>query len=422
MAVHYRFPLIRHIDDVLPFIDADCFRVVAKDCGNTYINYVKMGNDTFPSMPTEAEWTRAAGDDYELHGLNQDADRAAIRRECRGIAFDTATGEIVSRPFHKFFNVGEREDMDIPTLNFNAAHVVQDKVDGSMVRPVPTEAGIRWGTKMGVTDTAMFAETWLVDHPDYYELAERYMSEGFTPIFEYVSPENRVVVDYGKRDMILLAVRDNLTGNYLLHDALVNIGERYGIPVVGVYDPVEGDPTTYLSAIKDSDDLDEGIVIQWDNGHRAKVKTETYSILHKVKEAGRTERTLIQAIWDGKVDDLLPLLPEDERAKVQKFVSLFWKSVSDLSDDIFVLYNSMRAEYDTKKDFALGTADTLTQMERGVVFGMWDDKYGATDAGINIIKNGLSSETKWAETKQNIAMATNLNNLVAHWQGTEDIE
>lgn len=409
MALHYDFPRISNIDDVLPHIDSDCFSVKAKDCGNTYVNYLKMGSDTFPDFNCPDD--RSNVDAWNL--------RSAIRRECRGLAFNTDTGVLTSRPFHKFFNVGENASMDVPLLGFDRPHVVQDKVDGSMLRPIPTADGMRWGTKAGITDTAMLAEAWLVDKPHYTDMAIVYAIHGYTLLFEYVSPENRVVVDYGKRDMILLAIRDNYAGTYLDHAQVVRAGNEYGIPVVSVYDPVEGDPTAYVSAVKDSDDLDEGIVIQWENGHRAKVKTETYSILHKVKEAGRTERTLIIAIFEGKVDDLLPLLPEEDRARVQKFVSLFWKSVHTLSDDIFELYNAMRAEYGSKKDFALGTADSLTQTERGVVFGMWDEKFGATDAGLNIIKGGLSSETKWVTTKENIALASHFNNLVAHWNGTE---
>ena len=32
----------------------------------------------------------------------------AIRRECRGMIFDGDTGIIISRPYHKFFNAGEK--------------------------------------------------------------------------------------------------------------------------------------------------------------------------------------------------------------------------------------------------------------------------------------------------------------------------
>lgn len=409
-----RFPTIRHIDDVLPHVDDDCFRVIEKDCGHTYINYVKMGNETFP--PFEPYGPHAFDDTIDDRNL-----RAAVRRECRGIAFDTETGLIASRPFHKFFNVGEREDMTIEACRFGEPHVVMDKVDGSMIRPLRVAGGIRWATKMGITDTALIAETWLAEHPKYAEMAEAFMEIGCTPIFEFVSRENRVVVDYGETSAILLAVRANNTGSYLDHDALVKIGRARDIPVVKVYDPVEGDPTIYLDAVRKSDDLDEGIVVAWEDGRRAKVKTETYSTLHKVKEAARTERTLVTAIREETVDDLLPLIPEEDRARVQRFITAYFIWQKDLADDCRFLYEEMRDNYPTKKAFALGTNDgSLTQMERAIVFGMWDGKLedGAA-AAEKIISGGLSSETKWEETKQNVRMSSTLSSFKVTWEGTE---
>lgn len=424
MAVHYDFPLIQHIDHVLPFIDDECFRVIEKECGHTYINYKHMGGDTFPPMLPWAPETLEQNHDHWDQERDDHNLRSAIRRECRGIAFHTRTGILRSRPFHKFFNVGERAEMDVQHLDFGRAHVVQDKVDGSMVRPLLVEGGIRWGTKMGITDTAMLAEEWLVDQPQYVELANYCIEHGYTPLFEFVSRENRIVVDYGAEpNMILLAVRDNSSGDYFSVPSMEGMARRFGIPNPSVYNPVVGDPTVFVEGVKTRrENLDEGIVIQWDNGHRAKVKTEAYNILHRVKEAGRTERTLILALFDGDVDDLLPMLPEYEREGVQQFINKFWAAVHRLGDDIFVLFNEMTEEYESKKEFALGTNDSLTQMERGVVFGMWDGKYGATDAALNIIKGGLTSETKWLETKQNIAMATALHSWAATWKGTEDFE
>ena len=413
--MHYEFPKIQHIDDVIPHIDEDCFRVKVGDCGNTYINYVKMGSETFPEM---VEGCGIWGNDAAPWNL-----RAAIRRECRGIAFNTKTGLIVSRPFHKFFNVEERADMTVAECRFDLPHVVFDKVDGSMLRPIPTEYGLRWGTKMGVTDTAMLAETWLADKPKYEKMAE-YLSHvlGLTPLFEYVSPENRIVVDYGERNMILLAVRDNYTGTYISLDALRGLGDRWDIPVVKTYDPVDGDPTVYLTAVKDSTDLDEGVVVAWESGSRAKIKTETYSILHKVKEAGRTERTLITAILDGKVDDLLPLLSEKDRAEVAGFVGAFWTSFARLEEDIAHLYVWARESYLTKKDFAVGTS-ALTQIERATVFSLWDGKVSTShEAAERIVTNGLSSEKKWAETKENIMCAYGFTDFAATWKGTEVTE
>ena len=87
MTLHYPFPTIMTIEDVLPHID-NYFRVVKKNDGYTYINYSMMTPAVFP--PVE--------------GTDEERLKASIRRECRGITFDTKTGQIVSRPFHKFFN------------------------------------------------------------------------------------------------------------------------------------------------------------------------------------------------------------------------------------------------------------------------------------------------------------------------------
>ena len=112
MSMHYLFPRLTNIDQVLPHIDEASFRVSEKDSGHTFINYVRMGPETFPPVL----------------GSREDRLRAVIRRECRGIAFDTDTGKLVSRPFHKFFNAGENEHMTIGHMGFHMPHVLMDKV------------------------------------------------------------------------------------------------------------------------------------------------------------------------------------------------------------------------------------------------------------------------------------------------------
>jgi len=408
------FPTIMHIDDVLPHIDDTSFRVIEKDCGHTYINYVQMGKYTFPPLYRFAtdedfgEWGDADAHSWDL--------RATVRRECRGIAFNTTTGLLVSRPFHKFFNVGEREDMSAAAIDFSQNHTVMDKIDGSMIRPIPTNSGIRWGTKMGITDTAMLAETWLVDHPKYAEFAYWCIVNNVTPLFEYVSPENRIVVDYGARNMTLLAMRSTVHGDYWSYEDVQDSAADWDIPVVKTYDPIKGDPVVYINTVRDSSDLDEGIVVALSDGQRVKVKTETYSILHKVKEARRTERTMVTAIFEGKIDDLLPLLPKDEAKQVLAYNDRLYAAIHRLADDIDVMWRwSVKAFY-TKKDLAIKTKDSHTQLERSAMFALWDQKVDSPlNYAMQIVSSALSSETKWEEMKQNIAMSTNFQNFTTHW-------
>lgn len=131
------FPKIRHIDDVLPYIkDIDEFAVIEKD-GYTVIDYLFMGGETFKG---------------ETNSLSMN-----IRKECRGIAFDT-NGNIISRPLEKFFNVGEKEETMPENLDWSGDNLVMDKLDGSMLRPLYLEDGFRMGTRKGITDVSILAE------------------------------------------------------------------------------------------------------------------------------------------------------------------------------------------------------------------------------------------------------------------------
>ncbi len=190
--MNYAFPVINTIDDVLPAIAGrDEFVVAERDFG-TVINYLVAMPDTF----------KIEGPDDVM---------GALRRECRGLIFDTE-GRIMSRPFHKFFNVNEKEETQAHMLDLSRPHIVMDKLDGSMIRPVRMHGMIRLATKMGVTDIAIEAEQ-LLD-ADQYMWLEDMMIDGFTPIFEYVAPTNKIVVEYAEAKLILTAVRETVSGEY----------------------------------------------------------------------------------------------------------------------------------------------------------------------------------------------------------------
>lgn len=180
----YKFPHLNHIDEVKSAIDGvEGFIVAERDWG-TVINYVQMGNQTFPEVidvPT------------------------AIRRECRGLIFDK-NGFLVSRPLHKFFNLGERTETLVENVDISQPHVILEKLDGSMIRPFPTADGYRLGTKMGITDVAMQAELWLADNDNYDEFIQLHLDRGQTPIFEWCSRKQRIVIDYPQDRLVLIEI------------------------------------------------------------------------------------------------------------------------------------------------------------------------------------------------------------------------
>lgn len=119
--INYNFPPIHHINDVLPHIEGrDEFKVIHKDW-YTVINYVVALEDTFPSV-------NVAGGSPKMRRERQLQN--AILRECRGLIFDSESGELLSRPYHKFFNVGEKVDIHPNSIDLSQHHVVLEKLDG----------------------------------------------------------------------------------------------------------------------------------------------------------------------------------------------------------------------------------------------------------------------------------------------------
>jgi RNA ligase len=191
----YKFPVINHLDDVRHAISDD-FYLAVRDWGyviNYYINAFPEINNTMSDDQKELEY---------------------IRREFRGIKFDL-DGNILARPFSKFFNWGEKE-AEMALFDFNQPFVIMDKLDGSMIHPMLVDDKIYWATKMGAEDFDELVKSFVEKSDiDYNSFAREMIDQGYTPLFEFVSPAKRIVVGYEKTDLILTAIRNNVTGQYV---------------------------------------------------------------------------------------------------------------------------------------------------------------------------------------------------------------
>jgi len=291
--MNYQFPEIRHIDDVRPAITGRNEFIIAEREHYDVINYVVAMADTFDMT-----------DPDDIMG--------AIRRECRGLIFDKS-GNLISRPFHKFFNVGERSETQMANLDMSASHVIMEKMDGSMVRPLIINGEVFLGTKMGVTDIGLDA-TKLLNNVQKNWL--RSMVEiNKTPIMEYISPANKIVIQYKEANLVILGVRDNLTGQYEL--------PMYApFDIVPTYGSLEGNIEEYISRARQLQGR-EGDIIRFADGHMLKIKNDWYVRIHKTKDMIRTERHILNIIINEEMDDLLPILDEDDTNTVKQYEKRF---------------------------------------------------------------------------------------------------
>ena len=368
----YIFPLISHINDVKPYIEGkEEFRISEKEWYDV-VNYVVAHDETFD---------------------------CPIRTECRGLIFDKS-GKLISRPYHKFFNVNEKPHTRMEEIDLSKPHVILEKLDGSMIRPIPCDTGFRLATKAGVTDVAMNAEVFIADKPEYSRFIEYCLNNGFTPIFEWCSRKNRIVVDYPEDKLILTAVRLNYSGLYVRWQNVLKemeIGGFFSIPVVKT---ISCDDNSDISKVVDQIrkwEDDEGVIIRFDNGHMVKIKADDYVLRHKCKESLCQEKNVLSIIIDDSVDDIIPLLEksESDRERLFKFQEDFWKEISKFEEEITSMYVEGNDQFPDQKDFAVEYVQKQVPSKYApFMFKMRNSGDGPFDITMNHIKKNLGTQSK----------------------------
>lgn len=221
-------------------------------------------------------------------------------KECRGITFNEDTGEILCRPFEKFFNVGEPgctlDDIDKDITYFTAV----EKIDGSMIVPVMISGKLYWKTKKNFgTDVSKLAAKNLPDN--VRDLAKYAIGEGLTPIFEYVSHDTKVVIDYDKTDYYLIGLRDVGDGSLIPQSEVDFVASAYGVK------RPQSRIVTNLREFMEEVNIMEGIegFVLYIRDEMYKVKTKWFMDRHRIFTSLR-ERDVAEMVFKDEFDDVIP--------------------------------------------------------------------------------------------------------------------
>ena len=395
----YTFPTITKIDDVLPHIEGrEEFRVFDKEWYSV-VNYMVNLEDTFPSV-------HVAGGSAKMRAAR--ALESTVRRECRGLIFDLQ-GNLISRPYHKFFNIGEKHETHLNKVNLDEPHVILEKLDGSMIRPIPLpDGGFRLATKAGVTDVAMNAETFIADKQNYSRFIKKCIQKGTTPIFEWCSRVNRIVVDYPQDNLILTGIRYLNSGEYVPYDIMKRYAESWDIPFVKAYawntgDKIDEKIEEVVGHIRKWEDS-EGVVIRFDSGYMLKIKADDYVLRHRSKDAISQEKNVIETIVEDAVDDVVPLLTPEDATRLRAFQRAFWMAVEDVGTTIHDQYVSLDQGQD-QKEFAMLVMKETPKNLHNFMFGL-RRKVPVKDLLVDQIRKSVSTQTKVNSVKW---MFNNLN-------------
>ena len=268
---------------------------------------------------------------------------------CRGLIMD-GEGQVVARPFQKFFNL-EEHDEALPNETFE----VYEKMDGSLgiLYWVGDTAHI---ATRGSFESAQAAKATQLLNTKYADTLGK-LDRSKTYLFEIIYPENRIVVDYGNEEkLVLLAVVDTQTGEESPLEAI-------GFPIVHRYDGVKD----YRSLHDLEQDNKEGFVIRFGSGLRVKVKFEEYVRIHRII----TQVSSI-SIWEYLAtgqswDDMLERVPDE-------FYNWVKKTKAGLEHEFETILNTAKTDFkvlETRKETALYFQNCQYP---NVLFAMLDEK------------------------------------------------
>jgi RNA ligase len=278
----------------------------------------------------------------------------------RGLVTDNETGEVVARPFKKFFNL--EENRHTSTNEFE----VYNKMDGSLIIAFYLYGSWVFASRGSFTSEQAKAASKLF----YKKYGDVGMNIDTTYLFEFTAPWNRIVVDYsdGEQLTLLGGIRTN-DGLEAPWYHLDSVSKLNAIPLVKKYDGIT-DYTTLKGIIGDNE---EGFVIKFSNGDRMKIKGEEYLRLHRIMTGVSTT-----SIWEvmangGNMEEVLKDVPDE-----------FYDKIKEVVGDIAVRFDNIRTDYIqyfTDIVFKIGREDRRRFAEEArrynhssILFAMLDEK------------------------------------------------
>lgn len=320
-----------------------------------------------------------------------------LAQECRGLILSLEDGspilategsratvipgktKILAFPMKRFFNYGQGSAANIDWSDSKLS--ILEKLDGTLciaywdpfiekwsiaTRSVP-EADLLMDN--GLFTFRTLFEKAFEDTTGYFFNEAEYLRRGWTYCFELTTPYNRIVVNYPKNRVTLLAVRDlDSLQEMNPRDAMT----RHLIPKMPVVQTFEhksiSDLIEWVSSLNPMEY--EGVVVRDSGYNRIKVKNALYVAYNRSRDTlGSSIRNCLELILAEKEDDVIPFLPEDIvinlikiKENVQKFIPYY--------DN---LYKDILSQSTDKKSFAI-LATKNKDLWSAPLFQMYDGK------------------------------------------------
>ena len=297
----------------------------------------------------------------------------------RGLVLDK-DGNIILRGFSKFFNYLElqaeqkkkqytdewvNEHDNVLSTNKDKKYHAIEKLDGSLVLMGEYKnKAILSSTSTTNQETELLSIAYENLVNKNKNLTERILNyckkTGQTLIFEYISPANRIVVEYENTDYVLIGIVDNYTGTYMSQDDLDSIAMEFGFTRPKRYIKTLQELTTDQKILKNH----EGYIVFNEYGNLIKFKTDDWfsgsdqsDLFFGTTITSRKVLIILDAYIDDKIDDLYArqnqnkeLADSDVIGKVIKSINYIENLIQNVidNDDNWMDGRYVFATYDKK--------------------------------------------------------------------------
>lgn len=235
-----------------------------------------------------------------------------ITLSCRGLILNEETGEILARPFKKFFNYGEKISNIHEALPMSTKPEITIKHDGSLGIMYRLNGKVRWATRGSfISEQSKIAQ--MIWDKKYSHI---HVPERITLLVEIIHPQTRVVVNYNNmEDLILIGMVNRHTGidfNHLHMEAQA-IVSGINLPITK---KINSNLKEILEISKKLDHNEEGFVLRWSDGYRLKVKSDKYLEVHRIIH-GMSLKQKVESWANGNIDEYIKSVPEEFREEIE---------------------------------------------------------------------------------------------------------
>lgn len=239
----------------------------------------------------------------------------------------------VSLGFKKFFNWDERPDLNPPPRNYSGVAV--EKIDGSLL--IVSKRGNRLISRTrGNPDARMMLNGYEVGLLEIrYKAAfhnEFIDNRSCSILYEWVSPNNRIILKYNQPDIYLVGCINNEDYSYWTQNELDNLGKQLSVkrPRTFPFDSLREMKT----AIKEMRDF-EGVCFYYNNGQSIrKIKSSDYLKRHAFKS-----KISFRNILDFWLDFGKPDLSQFQECVTNNFDFECWLMAKPIAEEIMSIYD-----------------------------------------------------------------------------------